>query len=305
MAIPVETMASRWAAEKAQALIDLEHKFNLQTAMILSCYDLPKHIRLDLHMQHRNNYKVPDDLRLKFINSAFEGDAGILDHPEQLKIHSRKEAEKFWIENAAATKKAQALEDMQETYKKKLLKYALDLEDFPEHIKENYIRKCKVDDDELGFRNLVEERFGVGNHDKQLRIQAWEEFQWFLINTMDDKLAANKVHAFQEIQERYVQGIMNRFDRVDIPDYLQQDWKLQEHKIPDEIRLGFINDIENKFSVSDDEEEPKEGYISEDYNKLKAQALHDLEEKFNQQTTRILKLFSIPEHIRLDLQEQH
>uniref|UniRef100_A0A0E0B5U1 Uncharacterized protein n=1 Tax=Oryza glumipatula TaxID=40148 RepID=A0A0E0B5U1_9ORYZ len=264
----------KWALEKARALQDVEEEFNQQIARILSCYQLPEHIRLDLHEQHRNDYKVPDDLRLKFVNAVFEGKSGMLDQDEELRVQARKESEKFWVEAAGAAKKAQALQDMEE-------------------------RNRKFMED---ARDQVEDRFGIRNHETRLRIRAWEESQQFLVKTMADERAAKKVQALQDEEKRYVQGVKKTFDSENISEYFQQAF-LQKGLL-DNIRLLFIDDIEEKFNMPDDEEEPK-GYISEDYNRLKAQALQDLEYKFNQQTARILKCYDLPEHIRLDLKEQH
>uniref|UniRef100_A0A0E0EUA9 Uncharacterized protein n=1 Tax=Oryza meridionalis TaxID=40149 RepID=A0A0E0EUA9_9ORYZ len=250
----------KWALEKARALQDVEEEFNQQIARILSCYQLPDHIRLDLHEQHRNDYRVPDDLRLKFVNAVFEGKSGMLDQDEELRVQARKESEK----------------------------------NMPDHIREYCFRKFMED-----ARDQLEDRFGIRNHETRLRIRAWEESQQFLI--MADGRAAKKVQALQD-EKRYVQGVKKTFDSENISEYFQQAF-LQQGLL-DNIRLLFIDDIEEKFNMPDDEEEPK-GYISEDYNRLKAQALQDLEYKFNQQTARILKCYDLPEHIRLDLQEQH
>ncbi|EEC84959.1 hypothetical protein OsI_32186 [Oryza sativa Indica Group] len=287
----------KWALEKARALQDLEEEFNQQIARILSCYQLPDHIRLDLHEQHRNDYKVPDDLRLKFVNAVFEGKSGMLDQDEELRVQARKESEKFWVEAAGAAKKAQALQDMEERNSQLFFKHYPGVQDMPDHIREYCFRKFMED-----ARDEVEVRFGIRNHEMRLRIRAWEESQQFLIKTMADGRAAKKVQALQDEEKRYVQGVKKTFDSENISEYFQQAF-LQQGLL-DNIRLLFIDDIEEKFNMPDDEEEPK-GYISEDYNRLKAQALQDLEYKFNQQTARILKRYDLPEHIRLDLQEQH
>uniref|UniRef100_A0A0E0INF9 Uncharacterized protein n=1 Tax=Oryza nivara TaxID=4536 RepID=A0A0E0INF9_ORYNI len=270
-------VADKWALEKAQALQDLEEEFNQQTAKILTCYQLPKHLRLDLHEQHRNDYMVPDDLRLKFVNAVFEGNPRMLDHEEKLKAQARKEADKFWTEAAGAANKAQALQDMKEWYMQLLVNHAFDIEGIPERIKEAYIREIKLDDEELMFKNHVEKKFGICNHETRLRVRAWEESQQFRIKTMADYWAAKKLHALQDLEKAHIQRFMNILDKIDIPDYVQQAY-FQKYKVPDDLRLRYINHVEIKFRrMPDDEEEPPKGYISEDYNKLKAQALQDLD----------------------------
>uniref|UniRef100_A0A0E0M3W9 Uncharacterized protein n=1 Tax=Oryza punctata TaxID=4537 RepID=A0A0E0M3W9_ORYPU len=225
-------------------------------------------LRLRATEQPYNNYKVPDDLRIKFINAVFNGNSRILDHKRELKVQARKEAEKFWIEAAATAKKAQALQDLEERYKQQFIKPSYVRQDIPEHMQEYFLRVRKIGDKTyLEFKNNIVEKFAIRNHEMQLKFQAWEKTQQFRIEMMADKRAAKKVKVLQDMEGRYVQDFMNMVERLDVPDYIKQGY-FQEYKVPDDIRLRYINDIEEKFRMLDHLEECKV-HIWENFKKLK------------------------------------
>uniref|UniRef100_A0A0E0M489 Uncharacterized protein n=1 Tax=Oryza punctata TaxID=4537 RepID=A0A0E0M489_ORYPU len=422
-------MAEKWSAKKAQALQEVEERFSQETARILEGYDLPEHIRLDLHQRHCDEYKVPDDLRLKFMNPAFDGNLVLLEEGE-IEALAREESDKFWIEMIAhkrAEEKAQALRDIEERLNESIL-CSLDKQGIPQHFLEYYRHELKVPDDiHLNFVNDVEAYFGILDHEDELRIKAWEELQRFRIETMDDKPAAKKLQALQHLEERFKRGIAKWLDREDIPSedirlflqeyyqkvpahgrlkyiiHVEENWGIldhdrdlelrtweesqqlqikmvgdklaakkvqalkkledgyrqemidaldeydfsdnfklelqeyyrQEYNIPDDFRLQFIHQIEGKFRMLDHREELKvqikeerDGYCQKDYKKFKmpltkrslvtvdmamaekwsakkAQALQEVEERFSQDTARILEGYDLPEHIRLDLHHRH